>query len=78
MIDKRTIIIFALVGIILLGSGVYGYQQIKEKSFQDGFIAGQSDFYNQIIIGLSQDGSIIIPISRDGEIIPIRLVISEN
>lgn len=78
MLDKKTIIITILIGIIFLGSGVYAYNEIKEKSYQQGFNDGLQSFYQQILISLSQDGSVSIPININNETIPIKLIIENN
>jgi len=64
MKDKKTllIIIAVLFSVIIVGGGVYGYQQVREKAFENGYISGQEDFYNQLIISLSQNQEILLPI----------------
>ena len=54
--NKQTIVIIILSLIILGGIGVYGYDQITEKAYVEGYNQGQAD----IIIKINTEG--VVPV----------------
>ena len=78
MIDKKTLIITALIGIIILIAGAYAYTEVKEKNYEKGFTDGRNNFYNQLIAELSDDGAIIIPVQTENGIQNVKLIISRE
>lgn len=87
--DGKTRLIIILVGtIIILGSG-YAYKEIIENSAEQdlrigagnytiGFQDGQIDFYQRMLIDLSEDGEITIPVQTEDGLINVILEVKTN
>ena len=82
---KEYYIIIVLVLIILVGSIVMANNKIKDNILQKeteaynlGFNDGQITFYNQLIVSLSQNGEVTIPITQNNQTINVRLGIIQR
>jgi hypothetical protein len=65
--NKQTIVIMIMGIIILSGVGVYAYQQIEKKSYEQGFQDAGLYINQQIVSNLMQQGfiNVIVPINNE-------------
>ncbi len=77
-IDKKTIVIIALSIIIISIVGIYAYNQIQEKAYQEGISNASLLINQQILNNLQQQGYINFIYSSNNETYNIKLGVIEN
>lgn len=83
--DKKNITILILICVIIIGGVFFAVAEVKEKkqeinqtAYENGFLAGQINFYNQMLINLYKNKEIILPVkTAENTTINIKLVQSK-
>ena len=75
--NKQTIVIIILSLIILIGVGIYSYNQITDKAYQQGVEDSSLFIQKQIIDSLNQNGYVPFSFTKDDEIYQLKLGVIE-